>query len=68
MGDRVWQVPQDLFVTAWNEAESLPDLSARIKEAAGGPIPGWALMQRASELRKAGVEMKVLMRTVPLHA
>ena len=68
MGDRVWQVPQELFVAAWNEAGSLPELSARLKETAGGHIPGWALMQRASDLRKSGVEMKVLLRTVPLHA
>jgi len=68
MGDRVWQVPQELFVAAWNEAGSLTELSARLKEAAGGHIPGWALMQRAGELRKVGIEMKVLMRTVPLHA
>ena len=68
MSDRVWQVPQELFVAAWNEAESLPGLSARLKEDAGGHIPGWALVQRAGELWKAGVEVKVLPRTVPLHS
>lgn len=68
MSDRVWQVPQELFVAAWNGAESLTDASARLREAAGGHIPGWALMQRAMELRKNGVEMKVLLRPVPLHA
>ena len=67
MGDRVWLVAQELFVAAWNEAGSLPELSARLKEAAGGHIPGWALMQRAGDLRKAGFEMKVLVRLAPLH-
>lgn len=67
MGDRVWQVPQDLFVTVWNGSESLGDASARIKEIVGGSAPGWVLLQRALELRKAGVEMKPLFRPAPLQ-
>ncbi len=68
MTDRVWQVPQEQFVAAWNGSENLGEASARLKEIAGGHIPGWALMQRAMELRKNGIGLKVLRRTVPLHA
>jgi hypothetical protein len=68
MGDQVWQVPQDQFVAAWNGARSLAEASARLKELAGVYVPGWALMVRAMDLRKNGVELKVLLRPVPLHA
>ncbi len=68
MGDQVWQVPQNQFVAAWNGASTLADASARLKELAGVSAPGWAMMARAMALRKDGVEMKVLVRPVPLHA
>jgi hypothetical protein len=68
MGDQVWQVPQELFVAAWNGAASLTDASARLKDLAGVSAPGWAMMARAMSLRKDGVEMKVLVRLAPLHA
>ncbi len=68
MGDQVWQVPQEQFVTAWNGADTLGEASSRLKALTGVYIPGWALMVRALELRKNGVELKVLVRPVPLHA
>ncbi len=68
MIDRVWQVPQDQFVAAWNGSDTLAEASARLKEIAGGHVPGWALLQRALELRKTGLEMKALVRPTPLHA
>jgi hypothetical protein len=58
MGDRVWQVPQDKFVAAWNAASSLAEVVERIKGLAGGNVPQWAVRARAMALRKAGVEMK----------
>jgi len=67
MSDRVGQVPQDQFVAVWNGSESLGEASARIKGIVCGNAPGWALVQRALELRKAGVEMKALFRPVPLQ-
>lgn len=67
MSDRVWQVPQDQFVAVWNGAESLRDATARIKEIVGASAPGWALLQRALELRTAGVPMKALTRPAPLQ-
>ena len=61
MGDRVWQVPHEQFVEAWNGAGSLPEAVQRIKELAGGTVPRWAVMARAAALRKGGVEMRSLL-------
>jgi hypothetical protein len=60
MGDGAWQVPQEQFVTAWNSAGSLDEAAARVKELARGNAPRWAVIARAMELRKDGVEMKPL--------
>ena len=60
MGDRVWQVPQAEFVAAWSVAATLADVTERVRELAGGMVPRWAVMARAAELRKAGVELKPL--------
>jgi hypothetical protein len=68
MGDRVWQVPPDQFVAAWNGAGSLDEAAARLKELAKGNVPRWAAMARAMELRKDGFELKALVRSAPLHA
>ena len=60
MGDRVWQVPREAFVAAWNGAGTLAEAVQRVKEAAGGAVPRWAVMARAAALRKGGVELKKL--------
>jgi hypothetical protein len=60
MGDRVWQVPQEKFVTAWNGGASLGEIAERVKELAGGNVPRWAVMVRAAALRKDGVELRTL--------
>jgi hypothetical protein len=60
VGDRVWQVPQEQFVAAWNQAGSLDEAAARVKELAQGNVPRWAVMARAMELRKDGIELKPL--------
>jgi hypothetical protein len=60
MGDQAWQVPLERFVEAWNGAGSLPEAVARVKELAGGAVPKWAVMARATELRMGGVEMRSL--------
>jgi hypothetical protein len=62
MIDRAWQVPRDEFVAAWNGAMSLDEAAARVKELAQGNVPRWAVMVRAMELRRDGVEMKPLAR------
>lgn len=63
MYDRVWQVPQDQFIAAWNAAKSLDDAVVRVKELARGNVPRWAVMARAMELRKDGVKLKELTRS-----
>lgn len=60
MGDRVWGIPQEHFVAAWNAATSMPDVIRRLKEIAGGAVPRWAVMARAVALRKGGVELRQL--------
>lgn len=60
MGRRAWQVPQDEFVAAWNGADSLEAAADAVRALAGGVVPRWAVMARAGELRRAGVEMKSL--------
>lgn len=60
MGDRAWQVPSEQFVSAWNAANSLDEVAARLKEIAGGSVPRWAAKARAMELRKNGVQLKAL--------
>ena len=60
IGDRVWDVPQDQFVAAWNSAATLDEAAAAIRVLAGGPVPRWAAMARASALRKEGVSLKLL--------
>ena len=67
MGDRVWQVPQDQFVDVWNGSENLGDVSERLKEIAGGNVPGWAALQRSLDLRRKGGELKTLVRPAPLQ-
>jgi hypothetical protein len=60
MGDRVWDIPQDEFVGAWNSAGSLADAVERVKELAGGHVPRWAVMARVATIRKEGVALKEL--------
>jgi predicted NUDIX family NTP pyrophosphohydrolase len=60
IGDRVWDVPQDLFVAAWNAAATLDEATAAIRTLVGGPTPRWAVMARASALRKESVPLKLL--------
>ncbi len=58
--DQVWAIPQDQFVAAWDAATTLDEAAAAIRTLAGGPVPRWAAMARASALRKEGVPLKPL--------
>jgi hypothetical protein len=60
MGSRVWQVPQEQFVVAWNTARTLDEAAARVKELARGNVPRWAVLARAAALRKIGIELRTL--------
>ena len=57
--DRVWQVPQEQFVAAWNGARTVDAAAARVKELAGNG-PRSAVMARAMKLRREGIRMKPL--------
>ena len=65
MKERVNQVPQDQFVTAWNSATTLAEAAARIAALAGKTVPGWAVLSRAAELRKTGIELRRLFPPPP---
>jgi hypothetical protein len=60
VGDRVWEVPQEQFVLAWNTATTLDEAAVAVRALAGGTVPRWAVMARASALRKDGVVLKPL--------
>jgi hypothetical protein len=60
MGERAWRVPKDKFAAAWNSAGSLADAVERVKHIASGDVPWWAVMVRATGLRKQGVGLKEL--------
>ncbi|QDU20647.1 hypothetical protein [Urbifossiella limnaea] len=61
MHDRAWQVPEEAFVAAWNGAGSLDEAVQRVRELVGGKnVPRWAVLARATALRKAGKSMKDL--------
>jgi hypothetical protein len=60
MGDKVWQLPEDQFIAIWNSSATLTEAAERVKRAAGGPAPRWAVMARAGQLRHEGVELKPL--------
>ena len=68
MGDRVWGIPQDQFVAAWNGATSIDDAVRRMKAIIGGAVPKWAVMARAVTVRKSGTEMKALPPVDPAAA
>ena len=54
MGDRVWQVPRDQFVAAWNGSDTLDEAAAKVRTLAGGPVPRWAVMARAGRCGRMG--------------
>jgi hypothetical protein len=60
MGDRVWKLPSDQFVAAWNGSDSLDEAAAKVRETVGGQVPRWAVMARAAALRREGAELKPL--------
>jgi len=60
IGKRVWTVPVEQFVAAWNAASTLDEAARAIREKADGPTPRWAVIARAGVLRKDGILLKVL--------
>ncbi|MBN9521001.1 hypothetical protein J0H58_21175 [bacterium] len=61
MHDRAWQAPKEAFAAAWNGAGLLDEAAEQIKELAGGKnVPQWAVLARATPLRKTGRQVKEL--------
>ena len=60
MRERLNTVPEEQFITVWNASTSLADAAARMAKLIGRTVPGWAMLSRATELRKAGIEMQRL--------
>ncbi|MBN9519899.1 hypothetical protein J0H58_15465 [bacterium] len=58
MTTQVDQLPVDVFVGLWNTSGSLDEAATRVKELVGGRAPRWAVLARATALRKAGTDLK----------
>ena len=58
MNTQVDQLPADVFADVWNGSESLDEAAARVKDLVTGRAPRWAVLARATALRKAGADLK----------
>lgn len=58
MTTQVDQLPDSVFAGVWNASGSLDEAAAKVKELVGGRAPRWAVLARATALRKAGAELK----------
>ena len=68
MGDRVWKLPREQFVAAWNGSDSLDEAAAKVRETVGGQVPRWAVMAREEALRKEGEKLKPLPSAVVVNS
>jgi len=57
MTDHLLNLSDDSFTTLWNAAHSLDEAAERVREVAG-KVPRWAVLARASALRRKGVELR----------
>ncbi len=57
MTDHLLNLPDDEFSLLWNQARDLDEATERIREVVGR-VPRWAVLARASALRRKGVELK----------
>jgi hypothetical protein len=64
MWERIGDIPQERFIEIWNAAGSLAEVVERVKELVRS-VPRWAVMARATALRKAGIKMKPLPSITP---
>ena len=58
MNTQVDQLPADVFADVWNGSGSLDEAAARVKEMVSGRAPRWAVLARATAMRKAGADLK----------
>jgi hypothetical protein len=57
MTERLAGMSDEVFARLWNEARDLNDAAERVREVAGR-VPRWAVLARASALRRQGVALK----------
>ena len=57
MTDWLSNLSDDVFVRLWNAARDLDEAAERVREVVG-KVPRWAVLARASALRRKGVELR----------
>jgi hypothetical protein len=57
MTDHLLTLSDDAFTQLWNHAQNLDEAVERVREVAG-KVPRWAVMAKASALRRQRVELK----------
>jgi hypothetical protein len=57
MTDHPLTLSDDAFTQLWNQAQSLDEAVERVREIVG-KVPRWAVMAKASALRRQRVELK----------
>ena len=57
MTDWLSNLADETFEQLWNRAHSLDEATERVREVAG-KVPRWAVLARASALRRKGVELR----------
>jgi hypothetical protein len=57
MTDHLLNLSDDAFTQLWNQALSLDEAVERVREFVGR-VPRWAVMAKASALRRQRVELK----------
>jgi hypothetical protein len=57
MTDRLLTLSDNAFTQLWNQAQNLDEAVERVREVVG-KVPRWAVMAKASALRRQRVELK----------
>jgi hypothetical protein len=57
MTDHLLNIPDATFTTIWNQAHSLDEATELVREVAG-KVPRWAVLAKASGLRRRGAHLK----------
>ena len=57
MTDHLLNLSDDACTQLWNQALSLDEAVERVREVAG-KVPRWAVLAKASALRRKGVELR----------
>jgi hypothetical protein len=61
---RVDRLTAEEFAGLWNQAGTLDEVVAQVRERVGLPSPRWAVLARAAAVRRGGIELKSLTDSV----